>query len=218
MTGKILIGKCRLCGKEFTKRHPAVKYCDECSEHLKKKIRVCDGCGELFELGRQGVRYCDKCRWERMQPKRKPKETICAKCGKSFRPKTGSRRKICDSCHAEWKEAAAENRLARQGSKEKTCKGCGEIFDPKGLTRKYCDACVADGTAEKIAAEKRRVWQRNRYYTENPIASRREKRIRRKKETHIPLEEFNALARQAGMSYGKYESMLHNKKMKGCAV
>ena len=95
-------GKCIICGKDFTSRHPQTKTCcKECSEENKRNyarkfqkdtrerrhshLKMCKGCGKLFK-GRKTQLFCTAECYLNHQEKKLPKnDLICEICHKPFK-------------------------------------------------------------------------------------------------------------------------------------
>lgn len=105
-------------------------------------------------------------------------------------------------------------RIEEEGKKKIyvcACKRCGkEIRAPRQHLRLYCEEC-----GREVDREKRREWKRAR--RESMMLSGEERRrnytrrggFRKTIKPKVSIEEINAAARAAGMSYGAWVAMHH---------
>lgn len=126
------------------------------------------------------------------------KPFICKRCGVE-QERTTPQQRLCAACKAIRKEECAamarERERRRRSIQPKVCAKCGRALDDYRKT--YCSICAAPkGTSEldlEISEEYRK-------------AEQRKQRMRSSSCTLAgkSLEEINQMARDCGMSYGKF--------------
>ena len=229
---------CAKCGNETVATGPRTKYCLACATQIRienqKKRRsgglkdgaphtkhiICEICGKDVVVSTKAARarYCPECaakvfkastKKHRTKEKRwmlaEPRIIKCERCGcevvltdaRSFN------RKYCDDCQKIVYAELHKKADALRGKQEtKRCARCGVVLEKQN--RKYCDDCRAIARNEQEAAKRRR--QREGWRTGDlPEKKKKKPRVSQ-------IENLNAAARQAGMSYGKYVAMLAMKK------
>ena len=182
---------CEICGKDVVVSTKAARarYCPECA-------------AKAFKASAKKHRTKEK-RWMLAEPR----IIKCERCGcevvltdaRSFN------RKYCDDCkkivYAELTKKAHDAYKDRKNPEGKRrCARCGVVLEKRRGNQKYCDDCRAAARREQDAARKQK--QREGWRTgELPEKKKKKPRVSQ-------IENLNAAARKAGMSYGKYVAML----------
>lgn len=164
---------CQLCGQSFTAKSNVQKYCK------RKVVKSCSVCGELFTTicSIDAPTTCDKpeCKKLAGSASMSTKTKVCAKCGRTFVPKS-SRQLYCNLSEIRKCAVCGKNFEARCGTQDdrhtcskeckdkyakmksvdyfksttRKCKWCGQEFHPTNNTSLYCDrphyqTCVVCG-------------------------------------------------------------------------
>ena len=230
--------QCARCGEDVFTTGPRTKYCLACATQVRienqKKRRsgglkdgaphtkhiTCEICGKDVVVPSKAARarYCPECaaktfkastKKHRTKEKRwllaEPRIIECQRCGcevvltdaRSFN------RKYCDDCQKiVYAELHKKADALRGKQEQKLCARCGVVLEKQN--RKYCDDCRAAAKREQEAAKRRR--QREGWRTGDlPEKKKKKPRVSQ-------IENLNAAARKAGMSYGKYVAMMAMKK------
>ena len=234
---------CAKCGNETVATGPRTKYCLACATQIRienqKKRRsgglkdgaphtkhiTCEICGKDVVVSTKAARarYCPECaakafkastKKHRTKEKRwmlaEPRIIKCERCGCEvvLEDARSYKRKYCDDCqkivYAELRNKAKDAFRGRQ--EPKRCARCGVVLEKRRTNQKYCDDCRAAARREQEAArrlkrrEGRRIGELSKKKKKKPRVSQ--------------IENLNAAARKAGMSYGKYVAMLAMQKGK----
>lgn len=159
-------------------------------------VKICSICKKQYVATGHAQKMCPECKAEK---KKWDGMKACAICGELFQAQRAQ--KYCDTCRTV------------TISKTRICQACGMEFEWQHPRDKYCTQCHADGTVKKIITEKQRVWHRNHYYAEHPIASRTEKRIQKKKQIFLSIDQILAIMKERNLhSYGETVKILEQEK------
>lgn len=104
----------------------------------------------------------------------------CARCGKEFKPKSGTQRFCTRKCYF---QNEIELKKARRG--EKVCLKCGEKFIPSTDRQKYCSRKCLRAYLNEIKVKSKRV------------------EIFQHKDMTQEIIEVNEIAQKFGLSYGE---------------
>lgn len=164
---------CRVCGKAFSTKRSAARYCsDACrteaklrhnSEYVQKYLA--DPEKRAIALARaRATRAARSAKKEGAgrrprarraagsRPRAAPKSAACRLCGRTFEQYGGTSHAYCKACTAKADRAAA---LVMRVD----CKACGKKFSTANRSVRYCsDACSAEGLRRsRHESERRRM-------------------------------------------------------------
>ena len=169
-----------VCGKKF-QRHEFRK-----KNPLPVLQGVCLRCQKPFVKTRPKKQYCSRaCQRMAVYDRRKAEnlkgrpERRCKFCDAVLPPESTLQRMFCSSACAQ-----RFHRWGKKKAEKRACVACGEMFIPNRLNQKYCSNFCAGKEDPPPEPEKK------------------------KKLPSVGLREMEKAAREAGMSYGKYQAML----------
>lgn len=146
-----VIKKCRFCGKKF-ETDTCIKHCKRCAEsglpaararELARKpdpIKCCRFCNAKFKAtghAKHRVKTCPRCTSKGLS------ENLAQLQRRMWFHENPDRAR-------EHRIKANVVRRAKYQSKMRACKICEAAFPADGLTRLYCERCVALGRSEKV--------------------------------------------------------------------
>jgi predicted nucleic acid-binding Zn ribbon protein len=136
---------------------------------------------------------------------------ICQCCGKEFKSKANSQKYCSQECYG--KAKMARDRAAREKQKEKAvCVVCGKNFKRKGYEKICSEECrkVARKVQEKVCGTCGKVFmptQKNKKFCSAECKKKAncpQKEKKPKPLKKISISEIARIAREKGLSYGKY--------------